>query len=208
VPEPDPGSASIFEYLGEGTTLFRGYDSEISFDCGNCSASLIVGLMPMQLTGIIVKCKACGSFNYTGDNPVGISEVSRMSNIGGDAKDWLKEKRLTHRSFRITDIPLIGEPILTGLTVEDSTVYGPAILAPLDGNSFDSIMFQTEAEGMLWEVTQGKRIIGVIGLRQCAFRRCTFDGIGIAGPSELIGKFREMVRPSAPIAPSNPPISH
>jgi hypothetical protein len=151
-------------------------------------------MMPNQFTGIVLKCKACGAFNYTGPNP---SEESSMTNGQGDAKEWLKEKKLTHRSFRITDIPLTGEPILSGLIVEDSTLYGPAILAPLDDNTFDSIMFRADAEAMLWEVPEGKRIIGAIGLRHCAFRRCTFDGIGIAGPPELIRKFRDMVKSPA-----------
>jgi len=194
VPEPDPGSASVFHYIGEGTILMQGYDSEVSLDCGNCGASLIVGLRPHQISEIIVKCNGCGSFNDTSTNPVAAGEVTNVNSQAGDSESWLAEKSLSHRSFRLTDIPLSGEPILTGLTVEDSTVYGPAIIAPLDGNTFDAITFRADLDAMLWEVPEGKLIIGAIGLRQCLFRRCTFDGIGIAGPPELIRTFREMVK--------------
>lgn len=66
VPEPDPGSATVFEKSGEGSTIFQGLETGVSQDCGSCGAPLIVGLSIDQVQNIALKCNACGSFNLAG----------------------------------------------------------------------------------------------------------------------------------------------
>ena len=63
VPEPDPGTASVFIRDGEGTVVFQGYETEIAQCCGRCGAPLIVGMRPNQVSGIVFRCNACGAFN-------------------------------------------------------------------------------------------------------------------------------------------------
>lgn len=65
IPEPDPGARSVFIFAGEGTTLFQGQQSTISFDCGKCGACLMVGMAVGQVRGIVIRCNGCGSFNDT-----------------------------------------------------------------------------------------------------------------------------------------------
>jgi len=65
IPEPDPGTRSVFLREGEGTIFFAGHFSELSLDCGTCQAPLVVGMAPGQVAGIVLRCAACGAFNDT-----------------------------------------------------------------------------------------------------------------------------------------------
>jgi len=65
IPEPDPGTRSVFERQGEGTVFFAGRFSGLSLDCGTCDAPLVVGMAPGQVVGIVLRCAACGAFNDT-----------------------------------------------------------------------------------------------------------------------------------------------
>src|SRR5688572_4883549 len=66
VPEPDPGSAAVFEHTGEGSILFQGVETGVSQDCGSCGAPLIVGLTIDQVQNIVLKCSICGAYNLSG----------------------------------------------------------------------------------------------------------------------------------------------
>ncbi|WP_419206668.1 SEC-C metal-binding domain-containing protein [Photobacterium leiognathi] len=63
IPEPDPNTRSVFIYNGEGTTVFRGYETGIEMNCGHCSSPLISGLNSNSVSNIVIRCKACGKFN-------------------------------------------------------------------------------------------------------------------------------------------------
>lgn len=65
IPEPDPGSRSVFIKNGEGSIIFSGRETEISLDCGQCGASLVVGLKQEQIRSIVLRCNQCGAFNDT-----------------------------------------------------------------------------------------------------------------------------------------------
>lgn len=115
---------------------------------------------------------------------------------------WKDERHITHRSFRIVD--LVGdEYIIRGRTFEDCTIYGPAVVVPLDQIAFEHNSFDGPLEAILWEIPDEKNfIVGAIGLTDCIFRRCQFRGIGIAGNHSLIEKFvREFGEPPPPTRP-------
>jgi len=63
VPEPDPNSRTVFEKGGEGTLIFEGRETSISYDCGDCSAPLAVGILVSQIPGIVLRCARCGAYN-------------------------------------------------------------------------------------------------------------------------------------------------
>jgi hypothetical protein len=65
IPEPDPGSRSVFIQNGKESIVFSGRETEISLDCGQCGASLVVGLKQDQIRNIVLKCNQCGAFNDT-----------------------------------------------------------------------------------------------------------------------------------------------
>lgn len=65
IPEPDPGSRTVFVYDGDGTVVMSGVETGLSMNCGQCNSPLVRGLRRDQIAGIVLRCKACGSFNET-----------------------------------------------------------------------------------------------------------------------------------------------
>jgi len=65
IPEPDPGTRPVFTHGPGDTVFFTGTGTEVSLDCGNCGASLVVGMEREQINGLVLKCSNCGCFNDT-----------------------------------------------------------------------------------------------------------------------------------------------
>jgi hypothetical protein len=65
VPKPAPGTATVFEYTGEGTRIIQATLSDISFDCGECGSSLMAGIELDQVQNVILKCAKCGAYNLS-----------------------------------------------------------------------------------------------------------------------------------------------
>jgi len=63
IPEPDPDTRAVFIYEGDGTVVMSGYETGLSMNCGQCNSPLIRGLNRTQISGIVLRCKACGAFN-------------------------------------------------------------------------------------------------------------------------------------------------
>lgn len=63
IPEPDPGTRSVFEKTSDGSVVFRSHNSETALICGNCEAHLVEGLGVGQIQGVVIKCNVCGEFN-------------------------------------------------------------------------------------------------------------------------------------------------
>ncbi len=106
------------------------------------------------------------------------------------AMDWKEDLHITQRSFRIVDLVAGSNDRITGRTFEDCTIYGPAVLAPLNQMTFEHNTFEATPEALFWEIPEDRdQILGAIGLTDCTFRRCIFRGIGIAGKRALIQQF-------------------
>jgi SEC-C motif-containing protein len=65
VPKPAPGTATVFEYSGEGTRVIQGTLTDTSYDCGQCGSSLMAGIELDQVSGVILKCAKCGAYNLS-----------------------------------------------------------------------------------------------------------------------------------------------
>ena len=65
IPEPAPGTRSVINYQGEGTLIFSGAGAGTTMICGKCGAPLVQGMRIDQLQGLVLRCKACGSYNET-----------------------------------------------------------------------------------------------------------------------------------------------
>jgi DNA-directed RNA polymerase subunit RPC12/RpoP len=63
IPEPDPNTRAVFNYIGEGTTVFRGSEVGLALVCGKCKSSLVVGIPRNAISDIVIRCNNCGSFN-------------------------------------------------------------------------------------------------------------------------------------------------
>jgi hypothetical protein len=64
IPEPDPGSRTVFDCEGPTTVFFKGYGPH-SLDCGDCGEPLAVGVARDQFSGLVLQCCTCGSYNDT-----------------------------------------------------------------------------------------------------------------------------------------------
>lgn len=64
IPEPEPNTRSVLIYTGEGTVVMRG-PGNVTMECGNCGAPIIVGVKTSQLQNLVFKCPNCGAFNET-----------------------------------------------------------------------------------------------------------------------------------------------
>jgi hypothetical protein len=91
-------------------------------------------------------------------------------------------------SIRIADIPDEGA-IVENKTFEDCTIRGPAVIFPMGcslshcglGTAGDSI------EALLYELAPDRKwVVGLVGVKNCTFLRCSFRGVGFAGNSELL----------------------
>jgi hypothetical protein len=103
---------------------------------------------------------------------------------------WTTERDIRRRIFRLTD--LVGDSdILDGRTFEECIIYGPAVVVPLDDVEISGSSFEGDANSMFWEIPESRQqVVGAIGLRECAFRRCSFRKIGLAGSAAAIAHFR------------------
>jgi hypothetical protein len=80
-------------------------------------------------------------------------------------------------------------------TFDGCDIRGPAIVVPLGNCSMDGTELNVEdndVETILWEVPEGAKRIGAIGLQDCRFVNCRFQGIGFAGSQEQLRGFRGM----------------
>jgi hypothetical protein len=84
--------------------------------------------------------------------------------------------------------------IIERQTFEDLLVLGPAVIAPLESVTFEEDTFEGEdLESLLIEVPVGRRLTGVVGLREVTFRRCRFRNIAVLGARETLESFRANV---------------
>jgi hypothetical protein len=82
-------------------------------------------------------------------------------------------------------------PKLEGFTFTGCQIYGPVIVIPLAGVSFNGCNFKVEnPEDMFFEMPEGTRKTGLIGLFDCAFTNCVIEGVAIAGTPEGLAPLR------------------
>jgi hypothetical protein len=121
-----------------------------------------------------------------------LGPASGQAEIGVEA--WKTDTLIRDREVRLWEMPL-EEGGIHGRIFEGCTIIGPAIIAPVGSDFLYSTFQGAGLDSIFWEVPPGRPIVvGVIGVRNCTFRRCVFAGIGIAGPRELIEKFRGGIR--------------
>lgn len=80
--------------------------------------------------------------------------------------------------------------IVDGHKFEDCAIKGPAVLVLLhDCHVSNSSVGSPEA---IWPPLPSNRgYIGAIGVQNCSFNKCRFEGIGFAGNEQLIGMMRK-----------------
>ncbi|WP_122464459.1 MULTISPECIES: hypothetical protein [Brevundimonas] len=80
-----------------------------------------------------------------------------------------------------------GEPVIKGKTFTDCVIEGPALVAVLQGTTFEGCDMgaSSDAKSLLF-TPHGPRLVGAIGLQDCKFVRCRFRQIAYTGSPAFI----------------------
>ena len=82
-----------------------------------------------------------------------------------------------------------GGAIIEGRTFTDCRIQGPAVMLVLDGVDFEGVNFGPtggDMRNMLFRPLSGDIAIGAIPVRNCSFRNCRFETLGITGSEDLL----------------------
>ncbi|MCA9200145.1 MAG: toll/interleukin-1 receptor domain-containing protein [Planctomycetales bacterium] len=111
--------------------------------------------------------------------------------------DKLREQRDSllslpvNRKFIFLPDLVRNDSMIAGKVFENTLFRGPCVLAILPDCSFIECTFTMDDPArkleMLWDHDGG--MYGAIGVAYCQFRRCEFEGIGIAGSKDTLEKF-------------------
>lgn len=80
-----------------------------------------------------------------------------------------------------------GQAVIKNKTFTDCVIQGPALIAVLQGTTFDSCNMgaASDARSMLFS-PRGSTLVGAIGLEDCKFVRCRFIQIGYTGSDSFL----------------------
>lgn len=91
---------------------------------------------------------------------------------------------------RLPDLT-VTQDVLSGVTFENCTIIGPAVIALLGGVTLRGCSFDGEAEAVLWPLGARQNVLGAIGLLNCVLVGCRFQRIGLAYTDEQESMLRE-----------------
>ena len=92
------------------------------------------------------------------------------------------DKHYRSTVVRLADLTVITD-LIEGVTFENCTVQGPAVLVPLEGVSFIGSGWDGDLISLIWTIPSSReRVVGAIALRNVTFTSCRFERVGLAVP--------------------------
>jgi len=84
-----------------------------------------------------------------------------------------------------------GEMAIKGKTFTDCVIEGPAVMAVMNGTTFDACAMGTTsgAENLLYRPL-GQKLAGVVAMADCRFVRCRFVQVGFTGSEDLLAELK------------------
>ena len=81
-----------------------------------------------------------------------------------------------------------GQTVIDGKTFTDCLIEGPAVMAVMNGTTFDSCAMgaTSDMRNLLYRPVSREKLAGVIGMSNCRFVRCRFAQVGFTGSDELL----------------------
>lgn len=77
--------------------------------------------------------------------------------------------------------------LIEGRTFDNALILGPAIIAPLERFEMRECTWEgADIDSLFIEVSEGRTLVGVIGLNDVTFTRCRFQNVGVIGPRRTI----------------------
>lgn len=86
---------------------------------------------------------------------------------------------------------------IDGKTFTDCLIEGPAVMAVMNGTTFDSCAMGTAADvrTLLYRPVSQTKMAGVVGMANCRFVRCRFFQVGFTGTDELLDELAAGIQP-------------
>lgn len=90
-----------------------------------------------------------------------------------------------------------GEMVIDGKTFTECLIEGPAVMAVMNGTSFDgcSMGTTTDVRNLLYRPVSTTKLSGVVGMANCRFVRCRFVQVGFTGSESLIEDLQGGIKP-------------
>lgn len=81
-----------------------------------------------------------------------------------------------------------GQMAIEGKTFTDCVIEGPALMAVMNGTTFDSCAMgtTTDVKNLLYRPLSTTKLAGVVGMSNCRFLRCRFVQVGFTGSDDLL----------------------
>lgn len=113
---------------------------------------------------------------------------------------WLPQFTVQHWNAGLMSID--------GKTFTDCLIEGPAVMAVMNGTTFESCAMgtTTDVRSLLYRPVGQTWLAGVVGMANCSFVRCRFVQVGFTGSDDLLAQLEDGVRPaSLAAAPAGSP---
>lgn len=97
----------------------------------------------------------------------------------------------TNETIRITDLATTN-PVVSDHEFSNCVISGPAVIAPIQQTTISNCALGGPPDEILWPTppSQSGRVVGAVGLVNCTFEGCRFEGIGFTGPPEFLDQMR------------------
>ncbi len=95
-----------------------------------------------------------------------------------------------------------GQMFIEGKTFTDCVIEGPAVMAVMNGTSFDNCAMgtTTDVRNLLYRPLSTTKLAGVIGVSDCRFLRCRFVQVGFTGSDDMLEQLQGGVKPLSDVS--------
>ena len=95
-----------------------------------------------------------------------------------------------------------GQMAIDGKTFTDCVIEGPAVVAVMNGTTFDNCAMGTTSDvrNLLYRPLSTTKLAGVVGMSNCRFVRCRFAQVGFTGSDDLLEQLLGGVKSMSDVA--------
>ena len=95
-----------------------------------------------------------------------------------------------------------GQMAIDGKTFTDCLIEGPAVVAVMNGTTFDNCAMGTTSDvrNLLYRPLSTTKLAGVVGMANCRFVRCRFAQVGFTGSDDLLEQLLGGVKSMSDVA--------
>ena len=96
-----------------------------------------------------------------------------------------------------------GVMAIDGKTFTDCVIEGPAIMAVMNGTTFDNCAMgtTTDVRNLLYRPLSTTKLAGVVGMANCRFVRCRFVQVGFTGSDDLLEQLQSGIKSASDVSP-------